>query len=136
MMSQHEEARVVGRGGAWIGRGRGVTHQGGIVAALAQLVRQVGEALVERNRVLHRAMVHQVLPGQQARPRRPTGHTLREVVAEGHALGTQPVDIGQLEVIRPELGQHQPAPLVDHDEQDVPGGWHAIPSGWTGPIIR
>ncbi len=124
-VAQHEEARIVGRGGARIGRGRGVADQGRIVAGAAQLMGQVGEAAVERNGVLHRAMVHQVLAGQQAGPRRPAGHALGEVVAEGDALGAQPVEVGELEVVRAELGQHQPAPLVDDDQKDVLGCGHA-----------
>ena len=128
-VAQHEEARIVGRRGARIGRGRGVADQGRVVAAAPQLVRQVGEAVVERDGVLHRPVVHQVLAGEQARPRRPAGHALGEMVAEGHALGAQPVDVGQLQVVRSELGQHQSAPLVDDDQKDVSAGGHAF-SPW------
>jgi hypothetical protein len=90
-------------------------------------VRQVGEAARQRNGVLHRAVIHQVLAGQQAGPRRAARHTLREMVAEGHALGAERIDVGQLQIVRAEPGQHQPAPLVDDDQQHVLAGWHRFP---------
>src|SRR5262249_60888769 len=40
-------------------------------------------------------------------------------------LGAQPVDVGQFQIVRPELGQHQAAPLVDDDQQDILGRRHA-----------
>jgi hypothetical protein len=125
-VAQHQEARIVGAGGARVWCRRGVADQRRIVAAAAQLVGQVGETRIERNRVLHRAVIHHVEPGQQAGTRRPAGRALGEMVAESHALGAQPVDVGQLEVIRPELGQHQAAPLVDDDQQDILAGRHAF----------
>ncbi len=85
---------------------------------------KVGEARIERNGVLHRAMIHQVEAGQQAGPRRPAGRALGEMIAEGDALGAQPVDARQLQIIRAQLGQHQAAPLVDDDQQDILGGLH------------
>src|SRR5206468_7275016 len=41
-------------------------------------------------------------------------------------LLAEPVDVRDLEVIGPELGQHQPAPLVDDDQKDVLGRVHAV----------
>ena len=114
-----------GPGGARIGRGRGVADQGRVVAALAQLVAEVGEARVERNGVLHCAMIHLVEAGQQAGARRTAGCGLCEMIAEGHALLAEPIDVRHLEVVRPELGQHQAAPLVDDDQKDVLGRRHA-----------
>ncbi len=124
-VAQHQEARIVGPGGARIGRGGGVADQGCVVAALAQLMAKVGEARIERNGVLHCAMIHLVEAGQQAGPRRAAGCGLREMIAEGHALLAQAMDVRHLEVIRPELGQHQAAPLVDDDQKDVLGRMHA-----------
>ena len=100
-VAQHQEARVVGTGGPRIGCGRGVADQRCVVAAATQLVAEIGEAGIERNGVLHRAVVHLVKAGQQARPRRPAGRTLGEMIAEGDALGAQPVDVRQLKIIRP-----------------------------------
>ena len=134
-VAQHEEARIVRRRRVRIRSRRGVADQRGIVAAAPQLVRQVGEAVRQRNGVLNGAVVHQVLAGQQAGPRRAARHTLREVVAERHALGTQPVQIGQFQIVRAELGQHQAPPLVNHDHQDVLGSWHAFPH-WRSSLGR
>ena len=124
-VAQHQEARVVRVGGARIGRRGGVADQRRIIAAAPQLVAEVGEAQIERNRVLHRAMVHQIEAGQQAGPRRSARRTLGEMVAEGDTFRAEPVDVGQLQVARAQLGQHQAAPLVDHDQQDVLHRLHA-----------
>src|SRR4029079_8324601 len=96
-----------------------------VVAAAPELVAEIGKARVERNGVLHRTVVHQVEAGQQAGPRRAARRTLGEVVAEGDAFGAQAVEVGQLQVVGAELGQHQAAPLVYDDQQDVPSRWHA-----------
>ena len=90
-------------------------------------------ALVERDGVLDRAMVHQIEAGQQAGASRAARHAGRDVVGEGHPFGAEPVEIRRLEEgllaaraqqMRDEIG----APLVDDDQKDVLAS-HAWPLG-------
>ena len=118
------EARVLGRRHARVRRGRGVADQGRLVAGAPHLERQVGVARVHGHRVLHDPVVHHVEPGVERGPAGPARHRLREVVAEGHAVGAEGVEVRRAQARMPEIGQAVGPPLVHHDEQDVlrPGG--------------
>jgi hypothetical protein len=71
-----------------------------------------------RKRGSSRAVVRG-LAGEQAGAARAARHGLRVVMAEGHALGREPVDVGRAQDLRAEPGQQFAAPLVDDDQQDI-----------------
>ena len=81
-------------------------------------------ALVERHRVLHGAMVHQIKAGQQAGPGRAARNAGGDMVGEGHALGAEPVEVRRLEEGLLALGPQQmrdeiSPPLVDDNKENV-----------------
>ena len=111
-----EEARVVGRERARIGRRVGVPEEHRVVARGARFEREVREPRVERCAVERGAVLHEVLAGVQRRARRAARRRLRVVPPEQHALGREPVEVrrphdrmaGRAEAVAP--------PLVDGDQ--------------------
>jgi len=81
---------------------------------------------IERHRVLHRAMIHEVKPGQQARARRAAGDAGGDMVAEGHALAAKPVQIGRAQEIRAEGGDEIGPPLIHDDQQNIATRSHGL----------
>jgi len=90
---------------------------------------------IQRHGVLHSAVVHQMEARQQAGERRAAGHAGGDVVAEGHALPAQPVQIGGFQEIRAQGGDEIRPPLIDHDKQHILSQRHDTPNqrgaGWS-----
>ena len=126
-VAQHQEARILRTRRPRIGRRRGVADQRRVIADRPQRLAEIEMALVQRNRVLHGPVIHQIEAGQQARPCRPAWHAGCHVVGEGDALGAEAVQVRRpeegLDAPRPQEMRHEiRAPLVDDDEEDVATG--------------
>ncbi len=125
-----------------IGAGVGIAEEGRVIAGLAHLAGDIGQPVVQRRAVLHRAVVHHIEAGQHAGARGPAGRALGVVAPEGDALLGQPVEMRRAHDGVAKRREALAPPLVRRDEEDFARccGSHRFrapletgPAAYTGP---
>ncbi len=123
-IAERQKARIVDGGRARVRHGRGIAHQRRIVADAAQGLGEIEMPAVERHRVLHGAMVHQIEAGQQTGAGRAAGDAGRHVIAEGDTFAAKSIQVRRLQKCLAPIGAQKMryeigSPLVDDNEKYV-----------------
>ena len=99
-----------------VGAGVGVTKERRVESQLANLLRQIGVALVQGRAIASGTVVHQVKTGLQARARGATGRGDREMMLEKCAVSCQCVQVGCSDHRVPQRRQALATPLICRNE--------------------